>query len=278
MGVFDSLRGHVTIFEEIRKQLKAIQLNVDKLEFDSTKSPVDGVPSVPAPTFPTPGVLHPTDVIPELANWTVMLPTGEQGDPENLYLIGKSIPDVFYVGLDKAVVYRAIANGVHSKNSKYSRTESRQMVDTKWTKAAWKSSGDHSLTCDISLDASGLVTRKRINGMQIHNGSDDVCQIMLHETLGLGFMWKDGKEFIKIDPNYIPGTKFKCLIRVIKDRIIVLYNGRVVVDVPFKGTGLYWKVGAYIQSGGASEYVEPAGAFGIVKLYSLKTTGGATLW
>jgi hypothetical protein len=236
----------------------------------------------PAPEPPDPGPgpsgKHPTDVIPEFARWTTMTPTGSQGDPDNDFYIGESIPDVYYVGSDGGVVFNCDVNGFHSSGSKYCRTENR-MQSTKpgeWNpKNAWSSSGDHRLAAELSIDTSKLATRKRGNGVQIHDGGDDVCQIMKHETNGLGLMHSDGKKWESIDPNYKDGQRFAVEIQAVNNRIVVLYNGVKKVDIAKAGNGWYWKIGAYSQTGGASDYKEPAGARFKVTVYSCTITGGA---
>jgi hypothetical protein len=218
---------------------------------------------------PQPNGKHPSDVL-DLRNWTIMLPTGTQGDPDNAYVIGKSIPNTLFVE-DGAVVFRTdVVNGVHSPNSKYARTEAREMNDANWTKAAWPSAGPRWIEASLAIDASHLSTRKRINGIQIHDGGDDVCQVMLHETQGLGLMHNDGKTFESIDPSY-RGERFTCRVEVNANRIQVRYNGRVAVDIPKTGTGWYWKLGCYSQTGGASEFKEPAGSYAQVKVWSFST-------
>ena len=232
----------------------------------------------PAPVItPTPGTgRHPTDVLPELKTWTVMLPTGSQGDPDNDYMVGRSVANTFFVGSDGGVVFRADANGVHSGGSLYARSEGRQMKDANWNKAAWSSSGNHTLECVLAFDTSHLKFR-RVNGMQIHDGGDDVCQIMRHESLGLGFMHNDGKTFVSIDPNYQDGTKVRVKIEAAANVINVYYNGVKKVSVPKSGSGWYWKVGCYNQTGGAKvERPEPEGNYGEVRVYSLVTTGGGS--
>lgn len=218
---------------------------------------------------------HPSDIL-DLDLWTIMLPTGSEGDPDNDYAIDwGTIPNVFFVR-DGGVVFRTPADGFHSPNSKYARTEARQMLDADWEKAAWPSSGDHSLECVLSIDATHLVGRERINAMQIHDGGDDVCQLMLHEEWGLGLMHDDGDTWESIDPDYVDGTKFKCKIHAIGDTIQVFYNGQHVVDIDKAGSGWYWKMGCYLQTGGASEFVEPDGAYGEVTIYSYTMTGGGS--
>lgn len=222
---------------------------------------------------------HPSDVIPEFRRWTTMLTTGTQGDPDNEFVIGRSIPGVYYVQDDGGVVFDCDPNGFHSSGSKYPRVENRMQSEKPETwnpKSAWPSSGDHRLRAVLSGDTSRLSGRKRGNLLQIHDGGDDVCQIQMREGQGLGFAHDDGKSWVSIDPSYRDGQKFTCEIIAAGNRIQVLYNGAKKVDVAKTGSGWYWKAGAYVQSGGASEFKEPAGARFKVVIYELTVTGGAS--
>jgi hypothetical protein len=243
---------------------------------DATLAALDQPATPPGddePPPPKPVGKYPSDVL-DLRNWTIMLPTGGQGDPDNEYIIGRSIPGTFYVDGDGAVVFAAPAGGSHSPNSKYARCEARQMVDADWTKAAWPSSGSHALEAELAIDTSGLVKRPRINGLQCHNGADDVLQIMRHETQGLGMMHNDGKSWEPIDPSY-SGQRFTCRIEFASDRVRVLYNGAKKVDVAKKSSGNFWKVGCYLQSD-VPNWGESPSAVGRVKVWRMSTEGGAT--
>lgn len=220
---------------------------------------------------PATGLL-PADVL-DLRLWTLMLPRLKTGSdsPENDYAADWGIvPDLVFVREDRGVVFRTPADGDHSANSKYPRTELREMADDDWIKASWSSAGPRTLTAELAIDARGLSTRKRINGLQIHDGGDDVCQVMRHDELGLVLAHNDGKSFESIDPLYVDGTRFTCTIAVANDRIAVDYNGERRVDIPKKGSSWYWKAGCYLQTGGASEHREPAGATGEVVLWDLR--------
>lgn len=244
----------------------------------TTEVPVSGAPSTPQepePQEPSTGE-WPID----LRFWTLMLPVMKpDGDtPMNDYpaKFSAELLKNYFFTQNGAVVCRAPANGAHSKNSKYVRTELRQMIDADWNEAAFPSSGDRSLECDMYIDASNLSTRQRVNGMQIHDGGDDVCQIMRHERDGFGLMHSDGKAWESIDPTYRDGQRFKCRIHAVKNRIKVYYNGALAVDIPKTGSGWYWKMGCYNQSGGASTFIEPASAYGEVGIYSYTLTGGGS--
>lgn len=261
----------------------ATQLDRIEAKLDQVLTQLTGTPPVPVPVpppgptpNPVPSAKYPSDVL-DLRNWTIMLPTGGDGDPDNLYLVGKSLPDVFYLDpTDGAVVFRCPPDGVHSSGSKYPRTEARQMADNKWTKAAWSSSGSHTLECDLAIDTSHLSTRRRIVAMQIHDGGDDVCQLMYREDGKLGLAHNDGDSFEIIDPGYVNAARFVCRIEADSNRIRVFYNNVKRVDIAKSGTGWYWKFGSYLQTGGASDYNEPAGAYGQVKVWRYTLTGGAS--
>lgn len=273
----DELQDKIDDAREVLEQIEDIANDLADRESDDEEDSDDEPDEGEEPREeepPSTGGTHPSDVL-DLRHWTVMLPTGSQGDPDNEYVLGRSIPNTLFVR-DGGVVFRCPANGFHSPNSKYARTELRQMADDDWTKAAWSSTGSHSLEAELSIDASHLTARRRINGLQIHDGGDDVCQIMRHETLGLGLMHADGKAWEPIDPGYVDGTRFTCKITAEKHRILVDYNGRRAVDISKSGSGWYFKAGAYLQSGGASEHREPDSAHGEVVIYRLATTGGAS--
>lgn len=232
-----------------------------------------GVELPPGEPEPQPGEPpQPSDVL-DLRNWTIMLPTGSQGDPDNEYVIGRSIPNTLFVDpADGAVVFRTdVVNGVHSPNSKYPRTEAREMADGDWTKASWNSTEGHWLEADLAADTSHLSTRARTNAIQIHDGSDDVMQVMRHERDGLGVMHSDGKAWESIDPTYRDSQRFKCKVHAVGNRIKVYYNGALAVDIPKTGSGWYFKIGCYAQTGGSSTFVEPAGSYAQVKVWSFTT-------
>ena len=215
---------------------------------------------------------HPSDLLPVLGGWTVMLPTGTQGSPDNGYIIGKSIPGIYFVDEDKDgphVVCRTPANGVHSKGSDFARTEGREMFDKNWTKASWPSKGPRGLYARLAIDTSHLHF-PRVNGLQIHGGDDDIMQIMRHESKGLGVMHSDGKKWISINPNY-RGEVFTCLIQVINNTIYVDYNGDRVAEFDASGSTWFWKAGCYNQTGGGrEERPELNSAYGEVRIYQLE--------
>jgi hypothetical protein len=256
------------------------------------EEPGEGEPDEQEPTDPSPPPTpnpnrHPSQVLPVLRWWTIMLPTGGQGDPDSLYLVDKSIKDTYYVDSNGAVVFECPADGVHSPNSKYARTEGAQMVPGKqWKREPWRSGPDesdpatagvrHELYAELAIDMSGLTgQRPRINGLQIHDGGDDVMQVQFREDGSLGISHKDGKAWEVLDSAYPNAAFFTCRITVQAHMITVQYarGGKAkVVTIPKRGSGWYWKAGCYINTGGASEFTQPAGARGRVLLRKLEVT------
>jgi hypothetical protein len=237
-----------------------------------TTGPVDPGGPVDPPPPPPPSGKKPGDIL-DLAKWTLMLPTGSEGDPDNTYAVRWGVlPGLFYVDDTNAVVFETPANGFHSSGSKYARTELREMADTNWTKAAWASNKARSLECDMAIDTSGLTARKRVNGMQLHGGSDDIAQVQARENGQLGFAHNDGASWEVIDPDY-KGQRFVCkLVSTGTGRLQVFYNGVKKVDVPKTFSTAYFKAGCYNQSGGASDYKEPATARGRVRIWRMTVT------
>jgi hypothetical protein len=230
---------------------------------------------------PQPGGKLPTDVLPALKTWTVTTTTGSPGSPTNLYpaKIGDGegfIPEVFYVRPDGGVMFRATVNGVTTPNSKRCRVEARQMADDAWTKAAWSPRTPHSLEAEFWASTAGLTKRKRVSALQIHDGADDVLQVVADAELGLALLSDDGDTVNVLDPDY--RDEQRCVVRIDTDagKTQVAYNAgqpnAKTVEISTTGSGYYFKAGAYNQAS-MQEHGEPASAFSEVCIYTLMVTG-----
>ena len=256
----------------IETQLDRIEGKVDQLLGRGGDTPAPPTTTTPTPT-PSSGKF-PSQVLPVLRWWTIMLPTGSNFDPDNGYLVDKSVPDTYYVNDKGEVVFEAPAEGVHSENSKYARSEGRQMLPGKpWAKSSWTSVQANRLRAELAIDLLTLDNRPRINGLQIHDGGDDVMQVQAREDGSLGISHNDGKSWEVLDPSYPRGGAFFVAdIAVANNKITVAYaRGPVTktVTIPKTGSGWYWKAGAYINTGGASEFRNKPGARGRVTFRSL---------
>jgi hypothetical protein len=244
--------------ERIEEKLDEIGEKLDELleqdsdddeDEDGEEEPDEGEEE---PDPPTPGGQHPSDVLPVLKDWTIMLPTGSPGDPDNEYVVDRSITDTYFVR-GGGVVFRVYpAKAVHSKNSMYGRCEGRQMVPrAKWVKSEWPSTQPHRLSARLSIDTHELA-HPMVNGVQIHDGSDDVIQVQSRDGV-LGVSHDDGDSWEVLDPSYA-GETFDVDVEVTgRGEIVFTYNGAETVRIPKSGSGWYWKAGCYPNTGGAKK-------------------------
>lgn len=257
--------------ERVEEKLDEILEKLDELLDQNSDDEPDEGEEEPDDEQPQPGGQHPSDVLPVLEHWTIMLPTGSPGDPDNEYLVGSSIPDTYFVR-DGGVVFRTYpARAVHSKNSKYGRTEGRQMVSrAKWVKSEWPSTQPHRLTARLAIDTSRL-DHQIVNGLQIHDGGDDVIQVQARNGV-LGVSHNDGKAWEVIDAYR--GDVFDMDIYVTgQGEIVFTYNGDEAARIPKSGSGWYWKAGCYPNTGGANtDRPEQPTAYAEVVIYKLEVT------
>lgn len=207
----------------------------------------------------------PSDVL-DLANWYLTLPTGQAGKPDTVEqpALAKLNNQFFKLTPQRdGVEFSAPGNGVTTKNSKFPRSELREMMGDK--KAAWSNTvGEHTL--DVCEAFTQLPRAKpEVVGAQIHDADDDVLQIRL-EGQKLMVQYDDGKSEKILDPAYKLGTPYHLRIAAAGSKVTVQYNGRQMAELPLKGSGWYWKVGAYVQSNASKG---DAGSRGAVTVYSL---------
>ena len=203
----------------------------------------------------------------DLENWFLTLPVGPPGDPDSIdqpELLDYTSEFFRLTPEGDGVVFRAPAGGVTTKNSKYSRSELREMNGEE--KAAWSNtSGTHILETRQAITETPEV-KPEVVSAQIHDGGDDVLQIRL-EGKTLMAQYADGAEEIVIDPAYELGTPYDLRIVAADGRIAVFYNGAQAADIERTGSSWYWKIGAYTQSN--PEKGDSPDAAGEVVVYSL---------
>jgi hypothetical protein len=89
----------------------------------------------------------------------------------------------------------------------------------------------------------------------------------------LGIAHDDGDSWEVLDPAYgTDGNVFELDVRTTgRGEIVVDYNGAETVRIEKTGTGWYWKVGDYPNTGGANEKrPEDPAAFAEVVVYELE--------
>jgi hypothetical protein len=280
--------------EQVQELIDGIRADLEQLEDlaheltepddDEPEQPDEPSEEEPDEEEPAPGGKLPTDVLPILKTWTVTTTTGKQGSPTNKYPVGDhaSIPGVFYVQSDGGVMFHATVNGFTTPNSKRCRVEGRQMADANWTKASWNGADPHVLDADLWISTAGLAKRKRVSGLQIHDGGDDVLQVLADAEHGLIILTDDGKTMTVLDAGYRDKQRFTCRIETGVDKrkvgdktvadVVVTYNGVEKARFVKAGTSWYFKAGCYLQASMA-EHGEPSTSYGEVVIYDLKTSG-----
>jgi len=210
----------------------------------------------------------PADLI-DLGDWYLTLPTGEEGDPDDVYPpdLGAFDADAWFRLNDTrdGVVFRANAGGVTTENSDYPRSELREMRDGEL--ASWSNeTGTHTMSLRQAVTRLPEV-KPHVVTAQIHGGDDDVVLVRL-EGEELLAEYDDGDSSIVIDPAYELGTPYDLRITAADGRIEIFYNGDLAAEIPRSGSGWYFKTGAYVQSN--PERGDDPAAVAEVVLYSLE--------
>lgn len=199
---------------------------------------------------------YPAEVL-NLTNWKQTLPIGSSRKPKEILpaSLGTYIHNIFFRTNPECtgVVFRAPVNGVTTSNSGYPRSELREMASNGKSLASWSTtSGTHTMTIDEAITAVPKVKKHVVAG-QIHSASDDVIVIRL-EYPKL-FVDINGKTGPTLDANYKLGKRFTIKFEASGGKIKTYYNGnsKPVHTLNKKGSGNYFKAGAYTQSNCSKE-------------------------
>jgi hypothetical protein len=226
-----------------------------------------GAPSTMIPRIPRLSSSTPAGII-NLTNWKLTLPTGDDGDPDEVLqpdLDRFRNPKYFHVAtLGDGVVFRAPVGGVSTGNSKYPRSELREMTAGGKKQASWSGeSGTHVMTITQSITALPDGKAEVVAG-QIHDEEDDVVMVRLHGSKL--FVESDGREVGVLDPAYRLGTRFTVQFVAKSGQIRITYNGIKTVGMKRDGSGYYFKAGCYTQ---ANEDNAEEGSYGEVVIHAL---------
>jgi hypothetical protein len=222
----------------------------------------------PAPR-PRPAVDLPAQII-DPRNWYLTLPTGNDGDPDTVSAAQLATYRSEYYTLNDSrdgVVFTADAGGVTTANSKYPRSELREMNGDE--KASWDGgSGTHTMELVQAITKTPSAKPDVIAG-QIHDGADDVMQIHLSGNR-LTVKYADGKKEVLLEGDYRLGTRFRVKIESSGGHVKVWYDGALAADLPISSSSSYFKAGAYVNSN--TDQGEAASAVGQVVIYGLQVT------
>jgi hypothetical protein len=204
----------------------------------------------------------------DASKWYLTLPTGAEGDPDTVSTedLATYASEFFRLNDSKdGVVFTANAGGATTKNSKYPRSELREMIGGE--NASWDGrSGTHTMELDQAITKTPSTKPDVIAG-QIHGGADDVMQIHLSGKT-LTVKYADGDKEVVLDPSYDLGQRFRVKIQSAGGHVKVWFNGALKADLPIFGAESYFKAGAYVNSNtskGAS-----SSDVGQVVIYGLK--------
>lgn len=207
----------------------------------------------------------------DLRNWKIALPidTPHAGTPDEIKqpeLAGFMLSPYFYAGKG-GIVFQAHAGGATTKNSKYPRSELREM-EPGGGNAAWSNnSGTHTMTIRQAITQTPQAKPHVVAG-QIHDGSDDVIMVRL-EGRHL-FVEADGTTIGTLQDGYNLGTVFTVRIETSNGQIRVFYNDVLKVKYDRAGSSFYFKAGVYTQSNPSRG--DAPDAYGQVVIYDLRVT------
>src|SRR5689334_10118100 len=121
---------------------------------------------------------RPADVV-DLTEWAVTLPAAGAPVAVAQPQLARYSSAAFFTARGCTVLLQAPVDAATTPNSKYPRSELREMTDGGRRKAAWSSSvGRHEL--DVDLAFTRLPAGKpHVVGAQVHDGSDDVTTLRL---------------------------------------------------------------------------------------------------
>lgn len=210
----------------------------------------------------------------DLNRWKLTLPydTARAGNPDEVLhpeLARFADPNAFFVSPQgDAIIFRAACGGLGTINSRYPRSELREMAPGGADEAHWDTDkGSHQL--DVDLAVTHLPDVKRhVVCTQIHDKDDDLLMIRLEKKKL--FVERNDLPDVSLDSNYQLGQRFRLQIITENDHVRVKYNGQLKLDWPVSGQGCYFKAGCYTQSN-ASKGDRPE-AYGEVTLFRLKLT------
>jgi hypothetical protein len=251
--------------------------NDDVVEDDNDEVHGDDSPGVGCTTSANATGTAPASVL-NLTNWKLTLPV--DGCDDDKWADEVTQPQLasfrdsryFTVNSARGVVFRAhVAGARTSSNTKYPRSELREMTDRGEKRASWsnKSSGDgvHRLTMEAAITASPL-NKPHVVAAQIHDSSDDVIMVRSYGKR-LVVDANDSKVQLLLDDDYTLGERFTVTITASNGNIRVVYNGTRTVDYRFGGSGMYFKAGCYTLS---NTSYDRADRFGEVVIYKLSVS------
>lgn len=239
---------------------------------DAPSTPDAGGPSPASDSAIDPVATRPGDVF-DLTHWTLQLPieTDRRGTPDEVF---QPELDAFllapFVSIDPSGGLRLAANagGVTTTNSRFARTELREMTNGGVDRAAWSTTvGRHVLTVRGAAVEQPDETPNMVLA-QIHGGDAYLVLVRLDGQR----MWVKHQDADAgaLDESYVVGTPYTIGIEAEGGVVRVSYNGEERVQVTRAHSGCYFKTGAYLQTNTSADYGDEPDALGAVVLYDVQ--------
>ena len=251
-----------------RKNADAVDDSEDEVTGDDSPDPC----GIGGNTGTAPGTVL------SLTNWKLTLPV--DGCDDNKWSDEVTQPTLssfrdaryFTVNSARGVVFRARVDGARtSSNTKYPRSELREMTDRGEERASWSnrssSNGVHRMTMEAAITATPS-NKPHVVAAQIHDEDDDVMMIRLYGK-ELVVDANDSKVRLLLDAGYQLGKRFTISITASNGNIRVVYNNSRTVDYKRSGTGMYFKAGCYTLS---NPSYDRGDQFGEVVIYKLSVS------
>lgn len=224
-------------------------------------------------TSSAPAAEPPSQVL-GLKSWKLTLPYNTKrrsGNPDEVVqpeLATFQDPENFFTtDSGDGVVFRASCDGRGTENSKYPRSELREMEPDGKDEASWSTDDGlrHVFNAELAVTQMPL-TKEHVVCTQIHDEEDDVLMVRLEDdTL---FIERNNATDVILDTEYELGDRFTLRIEVQDGRVKAWHDSDEVMDWKVKAKRCYFKVGCYTQSN--RELEAKPGSCGEVVVYSMR--------
>lgn len=216
----------------------------------------------------------------DLTNWSLALPVPDRPGSKKPMSINQPqlrtyTSEWFYVTSDGGVAFKARPDGVTSANTKYPRSELREMTNNGTKNAAWSTAGPpHTMEFTEAITKT-TAKKPHVCAAQIHGVKEAPVMIRLEGTKLV--LQEYGKPTKTLNENYRLGTRFTAKFVSGNKKIEVYYEDMSrpvhVYDAdPAKDkllSGCYYKIGNYLQSNVKDKGESPSD-YGEVVVYSVK--------
>lgn len=170
---------------------------------------------------------------------------------------GFTLASYFYLDSNSDVVFKQLVeNGHTSANTKYSRTELRELQPNGTSNAAWDGrTGTHYMQGRSKIDHVPSA-KPWVCFFQVHDSSSDLARVQTEDGAIICRRTPPGGSEIRtvIASSYTIGAWIDWEMRIVSGTLTVKLNGATVLTAAGMGeTGCYFKFGCYNQVSNASD-------------------------